>query len=70
MSNDNLESERQRGEREYQNALLATKHNEDNERKALWQAYHITAKVENHFITVMETGKLATVQINQLKQNS
>jgi|TARA_R110000772_G_scaffold260735_2_gene378857 hypothetical protein len=89
MSNDNLESERQRGERarlllddplfkeafellkkEYQSAMFQTKHSEDNERKALWQAYHITAKVENHFITVMETGKLATVQINQLKQNS
>ena len=50
--------------------MFQTKHNDDDVRKALWQAYHITDKVENHFKTVMETGKLATVQLNQLKQNS
>jgi len=55
---------------EYQSAMFQTKHNDDDVRKALWQAYHITDKVENHFKTVMETGKLATVQLNQLKQNS
>ena len=54
---------------EYKTALLATKYNEDDQRKALWQAYHITAKVEQHFHTVVETGKLATVQLNQLKHN-
>ena len=55
---------------EYQSAMFQTKHNDDDVRKALWQAYHITDKVENHFKTVMETGKLATVQLNQLKKNS
>jgi len=54
---------------EYQAAMLATKHNEDDQRKALWQAWHITSKVENHFRTAVETGKLATVQLNQLKNN-
>jgi len=55
---------------EYQTALLATKHNEDDERKALWQAYHITDKIEKHFKTVVETGKLATAQLNEIKKNS
>tara|TARA_B100001063_G_scaffold64383_1_gene58387 strand:+ start:103 stop:375 length:273 start_codon:yes stop_codon:yes gene_type:complete len=55
---------------EYQSAMFQTKHNDDDVRKALWQAYHITDKVENHFKTVMETGKLATVQLNQIKKNS
>ena len=55
---------------EYQNALLATKHNEDEERKILWLAYHLTDKVENHFRTVMDTGKLASVQLNDIKKNS
>ena len=50
--------------------MFQTKHNDDDDGKALWQAYDITDKVENHFKTVMETGKLATVQLNQLKQNS
>jgi hypothetical protein len=55
---------------EYKDALLQTKHDEDAVRKVLWHAYHITDKVENHFRTVMETGKLAATQINQLKKNS
>ena len=89
MSNNNLETERQRGEKakllleeplfkeafdllkeEYQSAMFQTKHNDDDVRKALWQAFHITDKVENHFRTVMETGKLATVQLNDIKKNS
>ena len=43
---------------------------EDEERKILWLAYHLTDKVENHFRTVMDTGKLASVQINDIKKNS
>ena len=89
MNNNNLETERQRGEKakllldeplfkeafealkvEYQSAIFQMKHNEDDVCKALWQAYHITEKVENHFRTVMDTGKLAAVQINDLKKNS
>jgi hypothetical protein len=55
---------------EYQGAIFQTKYNEDETRTALWQAFHITDKVENHLKTVVETGKLATVQLNQLKKNS
>ena len=55
---------------EYQTAMFQTKHNDDGVRKALWQAYHITDKVENHFRTVMDTGKLASVQLNEIKKNS
>ena len=55
---------------EFQQAILNTKHNEDDARRALWQAYHLTDRVENHLRTVMETGKLAATQINQLKKNS
>ena len=55
---------------EFQAAILATKHDEDPARRTLWQAYHVTDKVENHLRTVMETGKLAAAQINQLKKNS
>ena len=54
----------------FQDAILNTKHNEDEARRALWQAYHLTDRVENHLRTVMETGKLAATQINQLKKNS
>tara|TARA_R100001086_G_scaffold130211_1_gene67361 strand:- start:333 stop:605 length:273 start_codon:yes stop_codon:yes gene_type:complete len=56
--------------KEFQDAILHTKHNEDEARRALWQAYHLTDRVENHLRTVMETGKLAATQINQLKKNS
>ena len=56
--------------KEYQTAMFQTKHNDDGVRKALWQAYHITEKVENHFRTIMDTGKLASVQLNEIKKNS
>ena len=56
--------------KEFQDAILNTKHNEDEARRALWQAYHLTDRVENHLRTVMETGKLAATQINKLKKNS
>ena len=56
--------------KEFQQAILNTKHNEDEARKVLWQAYHITDRVENNLRTVMETGKLAATQLNQLKKNS
>ena len=56
--------------KEFQDAILNTKHNEDEARRALWQAYHLTDRVENPLRTVMETGKLAATQINQLKKNS
>ena len=56
--------------KEFQEAILNTKHGEDAARTTLWQAYHLTDKVEKHLRTVMETGKLAAQQINQLKKNS
>jgi len=56
--------------KEFQEAILNTKHGEDAARTTLWQAYHLTDKVENHLRTVMETGKLAAQQINQLKSNT
>ena len=56
--------------KEFQEAILNTKHGEDAARTTLWQAYHLTDKVENHLRTVMETGKLAAQQSNQLKKNS
>ena len=56
--------------KEFQEAILNTKHGEDAARTTLWQAYHLTDKVENHLRPVMETGKLAAQQINQLKKNS
>ena len=51
---------------EFQGAIINTKHNEDEARKALWQAYHITDRVENHLrqdrdwetISPIVTGKL------------
>ena len=56
--------------KEFQQAILNTNHHEDEARRALWQAYHLTDRVENHLRTVMETGKLAATQLNQLKKNS
>ena len=56
--------------KEFQQAILNKKQNEDEARRALWQAYHLTDRVENHLRTVMETGKLAATQLNQLKKNS
>jgi hypothetical protein len=50
-------------------SLLNTGVNEQDAREKLWLAYQIVQKVEQHFIEIMETGKLAKKQLEDFRKS-
>jgi hypothetical protein len=53
----------------YSQSLLNTGVNEQDAREKLWLAYQIVNKVEQHFIEIMETGKLAKRQLEDFRKS-
>ena len=53
----------------YSQSLLNTGVNEQDTREKLWLAYQIVNKVEQHFIEIMETGKLAKKQLEDFRKS-
>ena len=53
----------------YSQSLLNTGVNEQDAREKLWLAYQIVHKVEQHFIEIMETGKLAKRQLEDFRKS-
>jgi hypothetical protein len=53
----------------YSQSLLNTGVNEQDAREKLWLAYQIVNKVEQHFIEIMETGKLAKKQLEDFRKS-
>ena len=53
----------------YQESLFNTGVNEQETREKLWLAYNIVNKVEQHFIELLDTGKLATKQLEDFRKN-
>jgi|TARA_X000000950_G_scaffold108240_2_gene136541 hypothetical protein len=51
----------------YQDSLFNTGVNENETREKLWLAYNIVNKVEQHFIEIIETGKLANKQLESFR---
>ena len=51
----------------YSQSLLNTGVNEQDAREKLWLAFQIVQKVEQHFIEIMETGKLAKKQLEDFR---
>jgi hypothetical protein len=55
----------------YSNSLLNTGANENETREKLWLAYQMVGKVEQNLIEMIDTGKLASKQLedfrNQIK---
>ena len=52
----------------YQEAIFQTAPNDDEGRLKIYLAYQILGKVENHFRVTMETGKLASKQLEELRK--
>ena len=53
----------------YSEALLEkTGAKESDTREKLWIAYNVVGKVEQHLQTVIETGKLATKQLEDFRK--
>lgn len=53
----------------YSQSLLNTGVNEQDAREKLWLAFQIVQKVEQHFIEIMETGKLASKQLEDFRKS-
>jgi hypothetical protein len=53
----------------YSQSLLNTGVNEQDAREKLWLAYQIVNKVEQHFIEIMETGKLSKRQLEDFRKS-
>ena len=53
----------------YSQSLLNTGVDEQDAREKLWLAYQIVGKVEQHFIEIMETGKLAKRQLEDFRES-
>jgi|TARA_X000001388_G_C2186347_1_gene105688 hypothetical protein len=52
----------------YEEAIFQTTPTDDKGRFSIYLAYQILGKVENHLRTVMETGKLAEKQLQDLRK--
>tara|TARA_R100000742_G_C4252144_1_gene70367 strand:+ start:657 stop:914 length:258 start_codon:yes stop_codon:yes gene_type:complete len=51
----------------YNTSLLNTGTNETETREKLWLAYQVLGKVEQHFIEIIDTGKLASKQLEDFR---
>ena len=51
----------------YSTSLLNTGSNEGETREKLWLAYQVLNKVEQHFKEILETGKLASKQMEDFR---
>ena len=51
----------------YQDSLFNTGVNEQDTREKLWLAFNVVNKVEQHFIELIETGKLASKQLEDFR---
>ena len=52
----------------YTDSLFKTGVNEEKTREKLWLAYQVVGKVEQHFIELVETGKLASKQLEDFRK--
>jgi|TARA_R110000751_G_scaffold77484_1_gene156255 hypothetical protein len=53
----------------YTEAIFQTGPNDELARTKIYLAYQILGKFENHFRSTMETGKLASKQLDELRKN-
>tara|TARA_B100000795_G_scaffold256926_1_gene229734 strand:+ start:821 stop:1114 length:294 start_codon:yes stop_codon:yes gene_type:complete len=53
----------------YSESLFNTGAAETETREKLWLAYQVVGKVEQHFIEIVETGKLASKQLEDFRNN-
>ena len=53
----------------YSTSLLNTGANETETREKLWLAYNIVGKVEHHLQEILDTGKLASKQLEDFRNH-
>jgi hypothetical protein len=55
---------------EYKKEIFNTSYNDHEQRQVLWMAYNLLNKIKGHLITVMETGKLASSELENLTRQT
>ena len=53
----------------YSDSLFNTGAKEETTREKLWLAYNIVGKVEQNLLEILDTGKLASKQLEDYRQN-
>ena len=53
----------------YSESLFNTGAKEETTREKLWLAYNIVGKVEQNLLEILDTGKLASKQLEDYRQN-
>lgn len=55
---------------QYQTEIFKTSYNDHEQRQVLWMAHNLLDKIKGHLVTVMETGKLASSELENLTRQS
>jgi len=55
---------------EYKKEIFNTSYNDHEQRQVLWMAYNLLDKIKGHLVTVMETGKLASSELENLTRQA
>ena len=53
----------------YSTSLLNTGANENDTREKLWLAYNVVSKVEQNLLEILDTGKLASKQLEDYRNS-
>ena len=51
----------------YREEILNTSYSDHNQRQVLWMAYNMVEKIKGHLESVMNEGKLAAKELDQLQ---
>ena len=54
----------------YRSEIFKTSYSDHEQRQVLWMAYNMLDKIKGHLVSVMETGKLAAAELDNLKRQS
>lgn len=54
----------------YKSEIFNTSYNDHDQRQVLWMAYNMLDKIKGHLVSVMETGKLASSELENLTRQS
>ena len=55
---------------QYKSEIFNTSYNDHDQRQVLWMAYNMLDKINGHLVSVMETGKLASSELENLTRQS
>jgi hypothetical protein len=55
---------------QYKKEIFNTSYNDHEQRQVLWMAYNLLDKIKGHLVTVMETGKLASSELENLTRQT